>query len=290
MAKSGVSMKCRFPAEVWPATPLRKPCSASSARISSAASAIRAGGTQTSSTISAVPGRAQPADEAVQALADPPVELDRLVVAGELGPAERLRVEPVEHLRRRRLARLERRPRRRRRTRRAAPPTRAAAPSSTRGCRGSSWRRPSAPGRPSARPRSRRRRRGRRPARSRAAIESKWIQVSVVRGRQRHRLVDGLGDEGERALGADEQAAEDLERLVGVEERAEPIAGRVLDLELARDPLAQVAVGADLVADRRRGRRRAPARRRRSARRRRAPRCRSPSPRAARTSASATVE
>ena len=86
----------------------------------------------------------------------------------------------------------------------------------------------------------------------------------VVAGRQRHRLEDGLGDEGERALGADQQAAEDLQRLVGVEEGAEPVAGRVLDLELAADALAQLGVGADLVADRRQARRPAPARPRRS--------------------------
>ena len=50
-------MKWRLPAEAWPATPFRNSCSASRARSSSAPSAIRAGGTQTSSTISAVPGR-----------------------------------------------------------------------------------------------------------------------------------------------------------------------------------------------------------------------------------------
>ena len=49
-------MKWRLPADAWPATPGRNPCSISSSRISTAASAIRAGGTQTSSTISAVPG------------------------------------------------------------------------------------------------------------------------------------------------------------------------------------------------------------------------------------------
>ena len=68
--------------------------------------------------------------------------------------------------------------------------------------------------------------------------------------RQRHRLEDGLGDEGQRALRADDEAAEDLQRLLGVEEGAEPVAGRVLDLELAADALAQLGVGADLVADR----------------------------------------
>ena len=101
-----------------------------------------------------------------------------------------------------------------------------------------------------------------------SSMPGKWIQAVVVRGRQRHGLEDGLGDEGERALGADQQAAEDLQRLVGVEEGAEPVAGRVLDLELAADPLAELGVGADLVADRREAARPAPARPRRSARRR----------------------
>ena len=54
-------MKCRFPAEAWPATPVRKPCSPSSAWMSAEASAIRPGSTQMSSLISAVPsGRSLP--------------------------------------------------------------------------------------------------------------------------------------------------------------------------------------------------------------------------------------
>ena len=67
--------------------------------------------------------------------------------------------------------------------------------------------------------------------------------------RVRDGLEDGLGDEGQRALGAHDQAAEDLERRVRVEERAQAVAHGVLDLELASDPLAQLGVGADLVAD-----------------------------------------
>ncbi len=69
-------------------------------------------------------------------------------------------------------------------------------------------------------------------------------------GRQRHGLEDSLGDEGQRALRADHEAAEDLQRLIGVEEGAEPVAGRVLDRELAPDALAQLGVGTDLLADR----------------------------------------
>ena len=288
MAKSGVSMKWRFPAEAWPGDPGRKPCSASSACRSLAASAIRAGGTQTSSTISAVPGRPQPADQPVQALADPPVDLDRLGVAGELGLADQLVARRAP--RRPRASPRRARRRRRRRTRPAAPPTTGRAPSSTRGCRGSSWRRRSAPARPSARPRSRRRRRARRPARSPRRRSAKWIQESVVRARLRDGLEHGLGDERERALGADEQAAEDLERRLGVEERAEAVAGRVLDLELAPDPLAELGVGADLVADLEQaggelglGGGEALARRRRR-------RCRSPFPTASTNVSSRTVE
>ena len=66
--------------------------------------------------------------------------------------------------------------------------------------------------------------------------------------RQRNGLEDRLGDEAERALGADQEAPEDLQRLVLVQEGTEPVAGRVLDPELAPDPLAQLLVGADLVA------------------------------------------
>ncbi len=71
-----------------------------------------------------------------------------------------------------------------------------------------------------------------------------------MRARQRHRLEDRLGEEGERALGADQEAAEYLQRLLGVEEGAEPVAGRVLDRELAADALGELGVGADLLADR----------------------------------------
>ena len=67
--------------------------------------------------------------------------------------------------------------------------------------------------------------------------------------RQGNGLEHRLGDERQRPLGADEQAAEDLERVVGVEEGAQPVAGRVLDLELAPDPVGELGVGADLVAD-----------------------------------------
>src|SRR6187551_3226799 len=77
-------MKWRFPAEAWPATPGRKPCSPSSACRSFAPSAIRSGGTQTSSTISAVPsGRLRLAGEV-----DRP---DRLVRAEDRFGAQDLR-------------------------------------------------------------------------------------------------------------------------------------------------------------------------------------------------------
>ena len=117
------------------------------------------GGTQTSSTISAVPGRAHLADQAVQALAHRPVDLDRLRVAVEVGLADQL--VAGEHLGRPRLGGVElgvvgaaELDQQRRRGRvELAPALRAC-----RGCCG--WRR-SAPARPSARPRARRRRRSR---------------------------------------------------------------------------------------------------------------------------------
>ena len=81
------------------------------------------------------------------------------------------------------------------------------------------------------------------------SMSGKWIQAVVVRAGSGTVSKTSLGEEGERALGADDEAAEDLQRLVGVEEGAEPVAGRVLDLELAADARAQLLVGADLVAD-----------------------------------------
>ena len=62
-------------------------------------SAIRAGGTQTSSTISAVPGRPQPPDQPVQALADAPVDLDRSASRVNSGAADQL-VPPARTSRR----------------------------------------------------------------------------------------------------------------------------------------------------------------------------------------------
>ncbi len=105
--------------------------------------------------------------------------------------------------------------------------------------------------------------------------------------RHRHGLEDGLGDEGQGALGADEEAAEDLERLVGVEEGAEPVPGRVLDRELAPDPVAQLIVGPDLVADRLEPGGQLRLGGGEGSRRRRGRRCRSSSPTAGRRSASA---
>ncbi len=63
-----------------------------------------------------------------------------------------------------------------------------------------------------------------------------------------HGVEHRLGDEGERALGPHQQAAEDLQRRVGVEEGAEPVAGGVLDLELPPHAIGQLAVLPQLVA------------------------------------------
>ena len=95
---------------------------------------------------------------------------------------------------------------------------------------------------------------------------------------------DRLGDEPERALGPDHQAAQDLGGGVGVEERVHGVAGRVLDPELGADPLGRVGVGAGSRRGSRPARRRSPARPPPGARRHRGPRCRRRCPRAARWS------
>ena len=194
------------------------------------------------------PRRPQAADQPVQALPDPPVELDRLVVAGELGAAERLAGEPGEHLGGRGLAALEAGgvigaeldQQRRRFERQLLPMLRGAGDRVGGDHQGRGDHQL-----------DRGRAGGDELADRRGGVGDR-VEVDPGerrRGRLRHGLVDDLGDEGERALGADDQAAEDLERLVGVEKRAEAISGRVLDLELAPDPPPQVAVGANLVAN-----------------------------------------
>ena len=57
---------------------------------------------------------------------------------------------------------------------------------------------------------------------------------------------DDLADEGEGALRADQEPAEDLQRRVGVEQGHQSVPGRVLDLELAPHPLGQVGIGQEL--------------------------------------------
>ena len=82
-----------------------------------------------------------------------------------------------------------------------------------------------------------------------AAIEGKWTHESVVIGGNGTVSKRRLGDERQRPLRSDQQPPEDLHRGVGVEERAQPIAGGVLDLELASDPCRELVVGEDLGAD-----------------------------------------
>ncbi len=88
------------------------------------------------------------------------------------------------------------------------------------------------------------------PDRLEGRVDVREVQPGEGRAaRLGERLEHGLGDEPERALGADQQPAEDLERGLGVEEGAQPVAGRVLDRELAPDPLAELGVVDDLLAD-----------------------------------------
>ena len=58
---------------------------------------------------------------------------------------------------------------------------------------------------------------------------------------------DGLGNEGKRALGPDEQVPEDLQRLVEVDERVQAVAGGVLAGVLGVDAPAQLGVGEHLL-------------------------------------------
>ena len=61
------------------------------------------------------------------------------------------------------------------------------------------------------------------------------------------RAVDDLGDEPERALGADHQVLHDLEGILEIDQGVQAVAGGVLDLELVADALGQLAVGQHLL-------------------------------------------
>ena len=196
--------------------------------------------------------QAQLADQAVEALADPPGELDLLQLAGEGDAAGSSR------------------------GRRAARSARATWASSSASSSPPNSTSSAARGRVELFPLLRRadhvpgggdQRRGdhqldrggaaatRSPTGATARVDAGEVDPGGRRQRRlRDRLEDDLGDVGERPLRADQEAAEDLQRLVGVEEGAEAVPGRVLDLELAADPGGQLGVGADLVADRREAR------------------------------------
>ena len=195
MAKSGVSMKCRLPADAWPATPGRKPCSPSSAWRSRPHSAIRAGGTQTSSMISDVPGRAQAADQPVHPLAHASrTPRSRSASRVKSGGADQL--VAGEDLARRRAAS-------------ASSSPSSSAPNSTSSAADSGGSSASSSGVPGdvlgggdqrrgdhqLDRASRRRRRASGTGAVAASMPSKWSQAIVVRGRQRHGLEDRLGDE-----------------------------------------------------------------------------------------------
>ena len=254
---SAVRMKCRLPAEAWPARPGRKPCLPSSACRSLAASATRAGGTQTSSMIIVHPGRAHRGQQSLHALAHAPQHLDLLGVAGRTAarrpPRDRLATAGARRSRPRLLQRLEllrglgaELDQQRRRGRRELLPRLGRAGHVVGG-------------------RDQRRRDhqlgGGRARRDQLAdgvgggvevLEADQGQRRVAP--ERHGVEHRLGHEGQRPLGADDQAPEDLQRRVGVQERAQPIAGGVLDLELAGHALRQLGVGAELVADLRQAR------------------------------------
>ena len=60
-----------------------------------------------------------------------------------------------------------------------------------------------------------------------------------------NRVEHGLGDEGQRPLGTDQQMPEDLQRLLEVQEGVEAVAGGVLARVLRPDPPAELGVGKD---------------------------------------------
>ena len=130
-------MKCRLPAEAWPATPGRKPCLPSSAWMSRAPSAMRSGGTQTSSMISAVPGgRSRPISPCIPSRTDQTSSTrswSRVQSASLIRRVARRAPRPPSP----RAHRARRR--RRRRTPPAAPPTRAGSSRHSSGVPGIEW-------------------------------------------------------------------------------------------------------------------------------------------------------
>ena len=275
-----------MPAEAWPATPGRKPCSPSSAWMSRADSAIRSGRHADVLDDQRGPGRRGSGRPARQPLADRPGDLDRARVAGEVR-------RPISSSSREDLLgarRPARRARRRspRRTPRAGRPRSAAAPASPAGRPAMFWAATISAG---------------------ATISSTALAPastsagtgrsadSIRRSGARRRRARGFGTVSKTASAMNPSVPSEptIRRrkistgVVGVQERAEAVAGRVLDPELLADPLGELArpLGS------RRGSRRGPRERRlglaRIARRRPARRCRSPSPTAARRSASGRV-
>ena len=268
-ARSGVSMKCRFPAEACPATPGRKPCLPSSACRSRRrlGDPLRRDAHVLEDQRRA--RRPQLPDQPEEPLAHGPgASRPSSLVAREVGrrgAARGRRASP-----RRRATRgvelgvvvgAELHQQRRRVGRQLLPVlgraghVRSAAAISAGATISSTARAPAAT---SVGDRRRRRVDAR-------EVEPRDRRVAAAAGTV---LEHGLGDERERALGADEQPAEDLERRVRVEERAEPVAGRVLDLELAARRARPARRRRAARRGSRAGRARAPARPRRSAPRR----------------------
>ena len=188
--------------------PGRKPCSLSSAWMSRADSAIRSGGTQTSSMISEVPGGRKRPIRPWQPLAHGPGDLDPLGVASEVRWADQLVLARGSPRRRPRARRAHRRSRRR---------TRPAAPPEVGGSSSQSWGAPAMFCAADHQGRSDHQLDRGRPGfhQRRHRLRRRLDAVEVEPGdggprRQRNGLEDRLGDEGERALGADQEAPEDL--------------------------------------------------------------------------------
>ena len=123
------------------------------------------------------------------------------------------------------------------------------------------------------------------------AAQAAWMspeeeQPGGLVGEHRHRVHHRLGDEGQGALGADEEVGEDVHRPLEVEERVQLVAGGVLHPVLRPDALHQRRPRAHLVAQREETLVQRRLARPELARPRPRRRCRCASPRAARRSAS----
>ena len=246
MAKSGVSWKCRLPAEACPATPGRKPClPSSSCRSRRALRDPRRGHADVLDDQRAAE-RAQAPDEPEQALAHAP-GASRSPRASRVNASGRISSWRGEDLHRGRARAHRARHRPRRRTRRSARPTRTAARAMPRACRACSTPPRSAPARPSARSRARR------PRRAPGTAAAARVDVGEVRPA---RASCGAGSGRVRMTASAMKASVPSEPTTrrrkissGVSasrKRAQPVAGDVLDLVLAPHARGELLVGQQL--------------------------------------------